>query len=141
MFRFAGSEATIRICPVVCQPQIVCEGIVDRGEEVFAVRAIERERGHYEVHEIPYGKVHSWCPERVRFECDCGEMLAWTVPVSLCRCGASYTDIPSREPEERRAKGEAHRQWLEEYGEWREATLANDLRHEYFTFVKAEGSD
>jgi hypothetical protein len=126
---------------VVCQPRIVCEGIVDRGEEVFAVRVIERESGHYEVHEIPYGKVYSWCPERVRFECDCGEMLAWTVPVTLCRCGASYTDIPSREPEERRTKGEAYRQWLEEYEEWREAKLANDLRHEYFTFVKAEGSD
>ena len=104
------------------------------------MRVIEREEAHYEVHEVPYGKVYSWCPERVRFECDCGEVLTWTVPVTLCSCGASYAEIPSQQ-EERRAKGEVYRPWLEEYEEWRKAKLANDLRHEYFGFVKAEGSD
>ena len=73
------------------------------------MRVIEREKGHYEVHEVPYGKVYNWCPERVRFACDCGQVLTWTVPVTLCRCGASYTDIPSPEPEERRTKGEVYR--------------------------------
>ena len=105
------------------------------------MRVIEREKGHYEGHDVPYGKVYSWCPERVRFECDCGEVLTWTVPVTLCRCGASYTGIPSPEPEERRAKGEAYRPWLEEYEEWCKTKLANDLHREYFGFVKAAGSD
>jgi CheY-like chemotaxis protein len=107
----------------------------------FAMRVIEREKGHYEVHDVPCGKVYSWCPERVLFECDCGEVLTWTVPVTLCRCGASYTDIPSLEPEERRAKGEVYRQWLEEYEEWRKAKPANDLRHEYSGFLKSGGGD
>ncbi len=105
------------------------------------MRATEREKDHYEVREVPSGKVYGWSPERVRIECDCGEVLTWTVPVTLCRCGASYTDIPSPEQEERRTKGEVYRPWLEEYVEWRKAKLANDLRHEYFGFVKAEGSD
>ena len=102
------------------------------------MRVIERERGHYEV---PYAKVYSWCPELALFECDCGEMLTWTVPVTVCRCGASYTDIPSREPEERRPNEEAYRPYPEEYEEWRKVKLANDLRREYFGFEKAGGSD
>jgi hypothetical protein len=105
------------------------------------MRVIEREKGHYEVHEVPYGKVYSWCPDRIRFECDCGEMLTWTAPVTVCVCGASFTDVVSRDLEERRANEEAYRPWLEEYEEWRRQKLANDLRHEYFGFVKVEGSD
>ena len=103
------------------------------------MRVIEREKGHYEVHDVPYGKVYSWCPERVRFECDCGEMLTWTAPVTVCRCGAGYTEVPAREPDERRANEEAYRPWLEEYEEWRRQKLTSDLRHEYFGFVRAEG--
>src|SRR5215204_2543037 len=38
------------------------------------VRVIERERGHYEVREVPYGTtVYDWRPERLIFECHCGE--------------------------------------------------------------------
>jgi hypothetical protein len=76
---------------------MIRKGLVDRGGGGIAMRVLEREKGHYEVHEVPYGKVYSWCPERVRFECDCGEVLTWTVPVTLCGCSASYTDIPSQE--------------------------------------------
>jgi hypothetical protein len=36
------------------------------------MRVIAREPEHYEVHEVPYGKVYSWRPERIVFECDCG---------------------------------------------------------------------
>ena len=44
------------------------------------MRVIEHEREHYEVREVPYGKVYSWCPERLVFECDCGETLLWRAP-------------------------------------------------------------
>ena len=37
-----------------------------------AMRVIAREREHYEVHEVPYGKVYGWRPERVVLERDCG---------------------------------------------------------------------
>ena len=36
---------------------------------------------------------------------------------------------------------EVYRPWLEEYAAWRREKLANELRHEYFGFVKAEGKD
>ncbi len=115
-----------------------------RGEEV-AMRVVECEKDRYEDRAVPYGgKVYSWRPERVRFECGCGEMLAWTAPVTLCVCGASYTDVVSREPQERRADAEAYRPWLEEYEEWRRRKPASNLRHEYFEyfgFARTEGDD
>jgi hypothetical protein len=100
------------------------------------MRVIEHEREHYEVREVPYGKVYSWCPERLVFECACGETLLWTRPVTVCACGAVHTDV-SREPERRTDEG-SHHPWHEEYEEWRRD--AGNLRHEYFDFVKA-GSD
>jgi hypothetical protein len=95
------------------------------------MRVIAREPEHYEVHEVPYGKVYSWRPERIVFECDCGGgALVWERPVTVCACGAVHTGV-SREPEERRTE----HPWHEEYEEWRRKKEANNLRHEYFDFV------
>jgi hypothetical protein len=95
-----------------------------------AMRVIARELEHYEVHEVPYGKVYSWRPERIVFECDCGETLVWEKPVTVCACGAAHTDVS---PEERRMDQE--HPWQEDYEEWRREKEANNLRHEYFDFV------
>jgi hypothetical protein len=98
------------------------------------MRVIEHEREHYEVREVPYGKVYSWSPERIVFECECGETLLWTSPVTVCACGAVHTGISSeREPDE-----EFRHPWQGEYEEWRRD--AGNLRHEYFAFAKS-GSD
>ncbi len=102
------------------------------------MRVIAREREHYEVHRVPYGKVYSWRPERIVFECDCGETLVWAKPVIVCACGAVHTD-GLREPEERRTDEE--HPWHEEYEEWRRERDANNLRHEYFGFVEAVSGD
>ncbi len=93
---------------------------------------IARELEHYEVHEVPYGKVYSWRPERIVFECDCGEALVWERSVPAC--GAVHADVL---PEGRRTNGKPYRPWLEEYEEWRRERDANNLRYEYFGFVRA----
>jgi hypothetical protein len=103
------------------------------------MRVIEHEREHYEVYEVPYGKVYSWRPERIVFECDCGETLAWTGSVTVCACGAVHTDV-LREPKERRKDQRSYHPWVEDYEEWRREKEASNLQHEYFDFVKA-GSD
>lgn len=105
------------------------------------MRVIERERGHYEIHNVPYGKVYSWCPDHVLFECECGERLTWTAPVTVCGCGASFTDVESPGLERRRTNEEAYRPWYEEYAKWRREKLANNIRHEYFGFVGTEDRD
>jgi hypothetical protein len=101
------------------------------------MRVIARDQEHYEVHEVPYGKVYSWRPERIVFECDCGETLVWMRPVTACACGAVHTDVL---PERRPTGEKPQHPWIEEYEEWRREKDANNLRHEYFGFVET-GSD
>ncbi len=51
---------------------------------------------HYEVQEVPFGRIYKWCPESVVVECDCGEstifktstLTSYVVP---CECGADST--------------------------------------------------
>ena len=94
---------------------------------------IERQKAHYEVAEVPYGKVYSWRPEYVCIECDCGETLTWRGEASVCGCGASYTG-EVREMDDLDA-GEDQHPWFEEHRAWREEKVANNLRHEYYEFV------
>ncbi len=96
------------------------------------MRVIERERGRYEVQEVPYGKVYSWHPGRVRVECDCGAVVDWKGPGTVCECGAECDRV--LEGLDLREGSEDH-PWLEEYEEWRERRDANDVRCEYYAFV------
>lgn len=99
------------------------------------MRVMEREQEHYEVLEVPYGKVYSWCPESILIECDCGEQLTWRGGRAECRCGASYTDIEKEAPEQQPQENVYH-PWLEDYEKWRETKIANGLQHEYYGFVE-----
>lgn len=101
------------------------------------MRVIEREEEHYEVLEVSHGKVYSWRPEHVLFECDCGETLTWSGGRTECRCGASYDEF-GRERVESDAKSEAYHPWLEEYAAWREAKNASGVQREYYGFVGEE---
>lgn len=101
------------------------------------MRVIEREQGHYEVQEVPYGKVYCWRPERVLFECECGETLVWKGGSARCRCGASYEDF-GREGVERQPEEGVYHPWFEEYERWRETKLDQGLQHEYYGFVGVE---
>lgn len=103
------------------------------------MRVVEHACGHYEVCEVPYGKVYSWHPESILFECDCGETLAWMSPVTTCRCGAIYTEADLGE--EQRSDMTVDRPWADEYEEWRSMKLANDIKHEYYGFVEVKSSD
>ena len=99
------------------------------------MRVIEHERGHYEVREVPYGKVYDWCPERLVFECDCGEMHVSSGSTITCSCGRVCGDVP----EDRRPDEASLHPWLEDYEEWRRVREEEGLRHEYFVFVKESG--
>jgi hypothetical protein len=97
------------------------------------VRVIEHQRGHYEVREVPYGKVYDWRPERLVFECECGETHVSSGSAIACACGAVY-DVP--DPERGRPEEASSHPWLEDYEEWRRVRETNDLRHEYFVVVE-----
>jgi hypothetical protein len=55
-------------------------------------KVIERDRAHYDVQEVEFGKVYKWRPKSVLIECECGERVALTLSKTLCEeCGAEYT--------------------------------------------------
>ncbi|HEU4848141.1 MAG TPA: hypothetical protein VFT03_08075 [Rubrobacteraceae bacterium] len=97
----------------------------------FEVRVIEHESGHYEVREVPYGKVYDWRPDRVVFECDCGETNVSFGSAIVCSCGTVHNDVSGEGQQE-----VSPHPWLEDYEEWRRERDARDLRHEYFVFVE-----
>jgi len=60
------------------------------------VQLIERIEEHYEVQEVPFGRIYTWCPECLIVECDCGESLtfqmsALTDSAVVCECGTDLT--------------------------------------------------
>jgi hypothetical protein len=97
------------------------------------VRVIEHQSGHYEVREVPYGKVYDWRPERLVFECDCGQMHVSSGPAIACSCGLVYG---GDDHEDRRPDAASLHPWLEDYEEWRRVREREGLRHEYFVFVE-----
>ncbi len=57
----------------------------------MAQKIIERVEAHYEVREVPFGKVYEWHPAYITVECECGEKLTLTATstiISCHRCGA-----------------------------------------------------
>ncbi|MGB3681198.1 MAG: hypothetical protein WA990_01805 [Rubrobacteraceae bacterium] len=107
-----------------------------------AMRVIEKERGRYEVLEVPYGKSYSWSPGRARIECDCGVVVDLEGPLegsgAVCECGAELEGISEGPGLEVSGNEGGHRPWLEEYEEWREQKEAKDVRCEYYAFVEAK---
>ena len=62
----------------------------ERGEQILKTR--EHKEGHYEVQDGEMGKVYSWCPESVEFECKCGERATFTRLETICeRCATDHT--------------------------------------------------
>ena len=82
------------------------------------MHVIEHLEEHYEVQEVPFGRVYKWCPESAVVECDCGESTIFkistlTSSVVFCECGADYTaDI---QEECQRHQPEVVGQTLEDY--------------------------
>ncbi|CAN5795462.1 hypothetical protein BH23ACT11_BH23ACT11_10660 [soil metagenome] len=104
------------------------------------MRVVERKTEHYDVQEVPYGKVYKWRPEHVLFECDCGETLSRSSGRIECRCGAVYDGFDRERVKPENARG-AYHPWLEDYEEWRETKIANGIQREYFEFVGERTGD
>lgn len=101
---------------------------------------IERQHAEYEVREVPYGKVYSWNPGRLRIECECGSVMdrdGSEATEIVCECGANLEVSSIRQD---LPQDDSQHPWLEDYEEWREEKEANDVKCEYYAFVEV-GND
>src|SRR3954454_13336996 len=60
------------------------------------MQLIERFVEHYEVQEVPFGRIYKWCPECLVLECECHERVTFhisdlTQGRAVCACGADLT--------------------------------------------------
>src|SRR5215204_1756201 len=100
------------------------------------MQVIEHLEEHYELQEVPFGRVYKWCPESAVVECDCGESTIFktstlTSSVVFCECGADYmADI---QEEWQRQQPEVLGQTLEDYETahhpWHHETQAQEGQH------------
>ena len=101
------------------------------------MQVIERLEEHYELQEVPFGRIYKWCPECIEVECDCGERLAFKLSTftgfwAVCECGADLTaDI---QEELQGHQPEVQGQMLEDYDEathhpWLHDTEAQAEQH------------
>ena len=97
-------------------------------------RIIEDRKAHYETHEVPFGRIYEWHPERILFECDCGQMstVTATSPANT-RChqcgadnGAVVYDIRRRGS---RLPDEAIHPWLHDAREQEGQHHRDDAAH------------
>lgn len=80
---------------------------------------IESIGAHYSTLEVPFGRVYSWHPARVRLQCDCGAKITFTgtnAVTSCKKCGAEYGDLVSdiRHREERLRDEDEHPWYYDE---------------------------
>ena len=83
----------------------------------------ERIEGHYEVEEIPYGRVYKWTPGHALVACDCGQLLfVDPATTATCpECGADYAGAveglegrPLVQDETYYSKHRAYEEWRRE---------------------------
>jgi len=56
------------------------------------MRIIERTEGHYEIQDVPWGRVYSWRPASLMVECSCGARQDLTGSTAACgECGEDHT--------------------------------------------------
>jgi hypothetical protein len=76
-----------------------------------STKVIERLDAHYEVQEVPMGKVYRWCPERLLVECNCGKRPTLAASTSTCtKCGKDHA-LLIQEALEPRPEKEIERPW------------------------------
>lgn len=75
------------------------------------MRMKEAEEAHYEVTEVPFGRVYSWRPASIKIECDCGGSCVLTAAKTHCCCGADYSAWVRREIKIWRSKGQCSHPW------------------------------
>lgn len=91
----------------------------------------ERIEGHYEVEEVPYGKVYKWIPGYALVECNCGQLMIVDAATTACpSCGNVYAAVMQALEGKPLGKDEAYYPERQAYEEWlKEEETHPHLKH------------
>ena len=91
----------------------------------------ERVEGHYEVEEVPYGKVYKWVPGHALIECDCEQLFAveGTTAAACPRCGVDYTEFAKGLGNKPLKEEEVYHTTQRQYEEWAKEQEAHRGQH------------
>ena len=95
-------------------------------------RLIERYEAHYEMHEVPFGRIYHWYPTHIIIECDCGENLRFDTisTITTCQCGADHSDIVRDiQEQEGRLRDRVTHPWLYDAQEQEEQHLRDEAAY------------
>ena len=95
-------------------------------------RLIERYEAHYEMHEVPFGRIYHWYPTHIIIECDCGENLRFDTisTITTCQCGADHSDIVRDiQEQEGRLRDQVTHPWLYDAQEQEEQHLRDEAAY------------
>jgi hypothetical protein len=71
--------------------RLLCCLVPGERERRTVDKVIERLNAHYEVRDVPMGKVYRWRPESVVLECECGKKQTLMASKHTClECGADH---------------------------------------------------
>jgi hypothetical protein len=100
------------------------------------MQLIEHLEEHYELQEVPFGRIYQWRSESVIVECDCGQRSIFKVSApsgcgALCACGSDLAKVIEENLEGH--KPEVEGQTLGDYEAvhhpWLYDTRAQDAQH------------
>jgi hypothetical protein len=96
----------------------------------------ERVEGHYEVQEVPYGKVYKWTPGHAVVECECGQLMlvdAATTAATCPTCGAEHdaSAVEGLEGNKPLVEQEAYNPEHRAYEEWQREQEAHPYLKRY----------
>jgi hypothetical protein len=98
----------------------------------LVAKIVERARAGYEVEEVEYGKIYSWCPESVVVECECGQEFSaeGAAKAASCpSCGADHTGVTRVLEDKLLTEEEAYRLVRREYEAWMMKDEGSHRRH------------
>jgi hypothetical protein len=92
----------------------------------------ERIEGHYEVEEVPYGRVYKWTVGHALVECEnCGQLMIVDPAATACPdCGTDYAEVTRGLEGKPLGKDETYYPERKAYEEWlREEETHPHLKH------------
>jgi len=57
------------------------------------IESFGKDRRYHDVQKFSYGRARIWHPDHLVLECECGRLLFYPDPRSICQCGNDHASL------------------------------------------------